>query len=51
MAVGATQLVLFGLAAAITRPVSEPRSVRYQLAAVGGAGKLLWWRRKARRKE
>lgn len=51
MTVGAVQLVLFGLAAVATRPFSEPRSVRYRLAAAGGAGKLLWWRRKARRKE
>lgn len=51
MTVGTTQLILFGLAAVATRPFSEPRSVRYQLAAAGGAGKLLWWRRKARRKE
>lgn len=46
MAVGAAQLVIFGLAAIVTRPFSEPRSVRFQLAAVGGAGKLLWWRRR-----
>lgn len=46
MAVGAAQLGLFGLAALVTRPVSEARSVKFQLAAVGGAGKLLWWRRK-----
>ncbi|MBL9075331.1 glycosyltransferase family 2 protein [Tabrizicola sp.] len=46
MAVGAAQLVIFGLAAIVTRPFSEPRSVRLQLAAVGGAGKLLWWRRR-----
>lgn len=46
MAVGAAQLGLFGLAALVTRPLSEARSVRCQLAAVGGLGKLLWWRRK-----
>lgn len=46
MAVGAAQLGIFGLAALGTRPFSEARSVRFQLAAVGGAGKLLWWRRK-----
>lgn len=51
MTVGAAQVVLFGLAATLTRPFSEPRSVRYHLAAAGGAGKLLWWRRKAGRKE
>ena len=51
MTIGAAQFVLFGLGAAITRPFSEARSVRCQLAAVGGAGKLLWWRRKTRRKE
>ena len=51
MTVGAAQLVLFGLAAVATRPFSEPRAVRHELAAVGGAGKLLWWRRKTRRKE
>lgn len=46
MAVGAAQLALFGPAAVLTRPVSEPRSIRFQLAAVGGAGKLMWWRRR-----
>ncbi len=46
MVVGAAQLGLFGLAALATRPLSKARSVRYQLAAVGGLGKLLWWRRK-----
>jgi succinoglycan biosynthesis protein ExoM len=46
MAVGAAQLGIFGLLALVTRPFSEARSVRFQLAAVGGAGKLLWWRRK-----
>lgn len=46
MAVGAAQLVIFGLAAILTRPFSESRAVRFQLAAVGGAGKLLWWRRR-----
>lgn len=46
MGVGAAQLGLFGLAALVTRPFSKARSVRFQLAAVGGAGKLLWWRRK-----
>jgi len=51
MSVGAAQLVLFGLAALATRPFSEARSVRCHLAAAGGAGKLLWGRRKARRKE
>lgn len=47
MGVGAAQLGLFGLAALVTRSISPERSVRFQLAAVGGAGKLLWWRRKA----
>lgn len=47
MAVGAAQLGLLGLAALATRPLSEARSVRFQLSAVGGLGKLLWWRRKA----
>lgn len=46
MAVGAAQLGLFGLAAILTRPLSESRSVRFQLAAVGGLGKLMWWRRR-----
>ena len=48
MGVGAAQLALFGAAAALTRPFAPARSVRFQLAAVGGAGKLLWWRRKVR---
>lgn len=51
MTIGAAQLLLFGLAATVTRPFSAALSVRCHLAAVGGAGKLLWWRRKARRKE
>ena len=49
MAVGAAQLGLHGLAALALRPLSEPRSVQAQLAAVGGLGKLLWWRRKVQR--
>lgn len=49
MAVGAAQLGIFGLAALVTRPVSAARSVRFQLAAMGGLGKLLWWRRKVAR--
>jgi succinoglycan biosynthesis protein ExoM len=48
MAAGAAQLVIFGLASLVARPLSEARSVRYHLAAVGGAGKLLWWQRKSR---
>lgn len=47
MGVGLVQLVLFGLASVLARPVSHAQSVRYSLAATGGAGKLLWWRRKA----
>lgn len=46
MAVGATQLIAFGIASVLVRPLSEPRFVRYHLAAVGGWGKLMWWRRK-----
>lgn len=46
MAVGAAQIALFSLAALATLPLSKARSVRFQLAAVGGLGKLLWWRRK-----
>lgn len=46
MAVGAAQLAIFGLASILTWPFSARRSVRFQLAAVGGAGKLLWWRRR-----
>jgi succinoglycan biosynthesis protein ExoM len=49
MAVGAAQLGLFGLAALVARPFSEARSVKFQLSAVGGSGKLLWWRRKVTR--
>jgi len=49
MAVGAAQLAGHGLAALATRPFSAARSVRHQLAAVGGAGKLLWWRRRLSR--
>lgn len=49
MGVGAAQLAVFGLAAVLIRPFSKARSVRFQLAATGGAGKLLWWRRKVRR--
>lgn len=48
MGVGATQLVVLSLAAILTRPFAQARSVRYQLAAIGGAGKLLWWWRKVR---
>ena len=45
MAFGTVQMVLYGLAAFAIRPVSAALSMRFQLAAIGGAGKLLWWRR------
>jgi cellulose synthase/poly-beta-1,6-N-acetylglucosamine synthase-like glycosyltransferase len=47
MAVGAAQVGLHGLAALALWPVSAERAVQHRLAAVGGAGKLLWWRRKS----
>lgn len=46
MAAGGAVTVLFGLGALATRAFSAPLSVRLELAAWGGAGKLLWWRRK-----
>jgi succinoglycan biosynthesis protein ExoM len=46
MAVGAAQVLGHGLLALLTRPFSRARSTRAALAAWGGAGKLLWWRRK-----
>ncbi len=46
MAVGGAQLGLYGIASLVTWPVSTSHSTRFQLSAVGGAGKLLWWRRK-----
>jgi succinoglycan biosynthesis protein ExoM len=49
MAVGAAQSVGHGFAALVTRPFSSNRSVRHQLAAVGGAGKLFWWQRRLSR--
>lgn len=49
MAVGGAQVLLHGIAALVTRPIFGALSTRFQLAAVGGAGKLLWWRRKLRR--
>lgn len=49
MAAGAAQLVLHGIAALALRPFSAALSTRFQLDAVGGAGKLLWWRRKLAR--
>jgi succinoglycan biosynthesis protein ExoM len=49
MMVGGAQVVLHGIAALATRPFSATVSTRFQLAAVGGAGKLLWWRRQLRR--
>lgn len=49
MAVGAAQCVGHGFAALVTRPFSPGRSVRHHLAAVGGAGKLLWWQRRLSR--
>jgi succinoglycan biosynthesis protein ExoM len=49
MTVGAAQVGIYGLAALVTRPVSAPLSTRFQIAAVGGLGKLLWWRRKVKR--
>jgi hypothetical protein len=49
MPAGAAQLVIYGLAALGARPFSAAASVRFQLAAMGGAGKLLWWRRRLAR--
>jgi succinoglycan biosynthesis protein ExoM len=46
MAVGGAQVVGHGLAALATRRFSPETSTRHLLAAVGGAGKLLWWRRR-----
>lgn len=51
MAVGVAQLLGHGLLALVTRPFSPARSIRHQLAAWGGAGKLLWWRRKLARQD
>ena len=48
MAVGAAQLVVFGTLALAARPFSHARSIRFQLAATGGLGKLLWWTRKVK---
>lgn len=49
MAVGTAQIAIHGAAAIVTHPFSPTRSTRFQLAAYGGAGKLLWWRRKLAR--
>jgi len=49
MVVGGGQLVLHGVAALVARPFSKAQSTRFQLAAIGGAGKLWWWRRKLTR--
>jgi succinoglycan biosynthesis protein ExoM len=49
MTVGGAQLALYGLAALAAQPFSAPIATRFQLAAVGGAGKLFWWRRKVSR--
>ncbi|WP_137110698.1 glycosyltransferase [Rhodobacter sp. SY28-1] len=46
MAVGGAQVLGHGLAALLTRSFSPTRSTHFQLAACGGAGKILWWRRK-----
>lgn len=46
MAAGAAQLVLLGLGSLAVRPVSAALAARLELAATGGAGKVLWWRRK-----
>lgn len=47
MAVGAAQVGLHGLAALVLWPISDRRAIQHRLAAFGGAGKLLWWRRKS----
>lgn len=51
MAAGAAQLLGHGLLALLTRPFSPARSIRHQLAAWGGAGKLMWWRRRLNRQD
>jgi succinoglycan biosynthesis protein ExoM len=49
MLVGGAQLVLYGAASLVTRPIAPSVSTRLQLTAIGGAGKMLWWRRKLAR--
>lgn len=44
MAAGAAQMLVGATCAVLTRPASASRSLRWQLMAVGGAGKVLWWR-------
>lgn len=46
MAAGAAQAVFCGLGALVAYPVSATISTRLELTATGGAGKVLWWRRK-----
>lgn len=45
MTVGAVQAVVQGILALAAWPVSRRHSTRFQLAAIGGVGKLLWWMR------
>ena len=46
MLAGAAQVVLAGIGALVTWPFSTTRAARLALTAAGGAGKVLWWRRK-----
>ena len=45
MAVGAVQAGFHGVLALALWPVSRRYSTHFQLAAIGGVGKLLWWMR------
>lgn len=49
MAVGAAQIAIHGGLALIVRPFSRAQSTAFELAAFGGAGKLLWWTRRLKR--
>jgi glycosyltransferase involved in cell wall biosynthesis len=44
MAAGATQLLLFSLAARFSSVLAPVHEADFQCRAEGGAGKLLWWR-------
>jgi len=44
MVAGGAQVVIGTAAALLSRPFSAGASLRWELMAFGGAGKLLWWR-------
>lgn len=44
MVIGTLQVVFYGLASQLCRPFNTQKATDFNLRAMGGLGKLLWWR-------